>query len=127
MLCPRGQGTSSIRLFEAMRMGIAPVIISDKWIGPKGPEWESFAVFVKEKDISRSARIRSRRTIAVGAKWDNSPALHGTNGIALMTSSTTSSTALLKSNRAAFFPNESYVCRGRLFSRAFDCAEPCLV
>lgn len=53
MLCPRGQGTSSIRLFEAMRMGVAPVIISDKWIRPKGPEWETFAVFVKEKEIAR--------------------------------------------------------------------------
>lgn len=52
MLCPRGQGTSSIRLFDAMQMGVAPVIISDKWIRPKGPDWESFAVFVKESDIA---------------------------------------------------------------------------
>ncbi|MGZ5546021.1 MAG: exostosin domain-containing protein, partial [Limisphaerales bacterium] len=34
MLCPRGQGTASIRLFDAMQMGVAPVIISDKWIRP---------------------------------------------------------------------------------------------
>lgn len=53
MLCPRGQGTSSIRLFDAMQMGVAPVIISDKWIRPKGPEWEQFAVFAKESDITR--------------------------------------------------------------------------
>jgi hypothetical protein len=53
MLCPRGQGTSSIRLFDAMQMGVAPVIISDKWIRPKGPNWEEFAVFVKESDIAR--------------------------------------------------------------------------
>jgi hypothetical protein len=53
MLCPRGQGTSSIRLFDAMQMGIAPVIISDKWIRPPSVDWESFAVFVAEKDIAR--------------------------------------------------------------------------
>lgn len=53
MLCPRGQGTSSIRMFEAMQMGIAPVIISDKWIRPGGIDWDNFCVFVKEKDITR--------------------------------------------------------------------------
>jgi hypothetical protein len=53
MLCPRGQGTSSIRLFDAMQMGIAPVIISDKWVRPDGVDWERFAVFVEEKDIAR--------------------------------------------------------------------------
>jgi hypothetical protein len=79
MLCPRGQGTSSIRLFEAMRMSIAPVIISDKWIRPKGPDWESFAVFVKEKDVARlpellapyDSRWRQMGELAHGAldKW----------------------------------------------------------
>ncbi|MGZ4962798.1 MAG: exostosin domain-containing protein [Limisphaerales bacterium] len=53
MLCPRGQGTASIRLFDAMQMGVAPVIISDKWIRPHGPDWKNFAVFVAEKDIAR--------------------------------------------------------------------------
>ncbi len=57
MLCPRCQGTSSIRLFEAMQMGIAPVIISDKWVRPEGPDWESFAVIVKEKDIAHLPEI----------------------------------------------------------------------
>lgn len=53
MLCPRGQGTASIRLFDAMQMGVAPVIISDKWIRPPEVDWESFAVFVAERDIAR--------------------------------------------------------------------------
>ncbi len=57
MLCPRGQGTSSIRLFDAMQMGVAPVIISDKWIRRADVDWESFAVFVKEKDIARSPQL----------------------------------------------------------------------
>jgi len=51
VVCPRGNGASSIRLFEAMRIGIAPMIISDDWIPPKGPRWNDFALFVKEGEI----------------------------------------------------------------------------
>jgi hypothetical protein len=79
MLCPRGQGTSSIRMFEAMQMGIAPVIISDKWIRPTGVDWDSFCVFVKEKDIARlpellapfDSRWREMGQLARAA-WDKS-------------------------------------------------------
>jgi len=60
VLCPRGQGTSSIRLFEVMQMGLAPVIISDQWIRPVGPDWESFAVFVKENEIGHLPEILGR-------------------------------------------------------------------
>jgi len=31
VLCPRGCGLSSYRLFESMSLGVAPVIISDQW------------------------------------------------------------------------------------------------
>ena len=41
ILCPRGSGTSSIRLFEAMRAGRVPVIISDNWVPPIGPDRKS--------------------------------------------------------------------------------------
>ena len=51
-LCPRGAGTSSsIRLFDMMEAGIAPVIISDVWVPPLGPNWSEFALLVAEKDI----------------------------------------------------------------------------
>lgn len=56
-LCPRGHGASSIRLFEAMRMGVAPVIISDGWIPPKGPDWSRFAIFVKEREVAELEEI----------------------------------------------------------------------
>jgi hypothetical protein len=59
VVCPRGAGTSSIRLFEIMQMGIAPVILSDQWIRPPGPRWEEFAVFVKERDVESLDRIVS--------------------------------------------------------------------
>nr|WP_321983134.1 exostosin family protein [uncultured Lichenicoccus sp.] len=51
-LCPRGCGLSSYRLFESMSLGVAPVIISDRWLPVAGVDW-SFALSVKERDISR--------------------------------------------------------------------------
>lgn len=56
-LCPRGAGTGSIRLFESMCMGVAPIIISDGWIRPQGPDWERLAVFVPERDIGQLEHI----------------------------------------------------------------------
>ena len=51
-LCPRGAGTSSVRLFELMEAGISPVIIADDWVPPIGPKWEEFALFVPEREIA---------------------------------------------------------------------------
>ena len=51
VLCPRGTGPSSLRLFESMLMGRAPVIISDAWVPPEGPNWDHFSVRVKESAI----------------------------------------------------------------------------
>ncbi len=51
ILCPKGGSPSSWRLFETMRAGRVPVIVSDDWSRPIGPEWDSFALFVAEKDI----------------------------------------------------------------------------
>ena len=44
VLCPRGHGTSSIRLYETLAAGRVPVIISDDWVAPAGPDWHSFSV-----------------------------------------------------------------------------------
>jgi hypothetical protein len=51
-LCPRGAGTSSMRIFEMMEAGIAPVIIADDWLPPLGPSWEEFALIVPETEIN---------------------------------------------------------------------------
>ena len=53
VLCPRGVGCSSIRIFETMRMGRVPVIISDDWVEPPGPEWERFSLRVAESDVAK--------------------------------------------------------------------------
>lgn len=44
VLCPRGNGTSSIRLYESLAMGAVPVIIADDWRPPPGPSWEKFSI-----------------------------------------------------------------------------------
>lgn len=60
VLCPRGVGTGSMRLFEAMRAGRAPVILSDGWVEMPGPCWERFSIRVAEKDAERLPEILSR-------------------------------------------------------------------
>lgn len=57
VLCPKGTSGASIRLFEVMQMGVAPVIISDDWILPRGPRWNEFAIFVKEKNLDHLDEI----------------------------------------------------------------------
>ncbi len=43
VLCPRGYGTSSFRLFETMQSGRVPVIISDAWVPCSNIEWSKFS------------------------------------------------------------------------------------
>jgi hypothetical protein len=52
VLCPRGLAPSSIRMFEAMAMGRAPVVIADAWVPPEGPRWESFLLRVPEGEVA---------------------------------------------------------------------------
>jgi len=61
VLCPRGLGIATIRLMEAMRMGRAPVVISDGWGEPTGPSWERFSIRVEENDIAKIPRLLERR------------------------------------------------------------------
>lgn len=67
VLCPRGFGASSMRLFEVMELGRVPVVIADSWLPVAGLPWNEFAVFVMEKDVSQiPALLESRRGDAVG-------------------------------------------------------------
>jgi Exostosin family len=52
VLCPRGVGTSTYRLFEAMEAGRAPVILADQWVEPEGPDWGSFLLRVPEASVA---------------------------------------------------------------------------
>jgi hypothetical protein len=77
VLCPRGVGASSIRLFEVMRAGRVPVIISDDWTPPDGPDWCRCSIRVAEKDIAAIPHIvRQAEPLfpdlagAAAAAWD---------------------------------------------------------
>jgi hypothetical protein len=56
-ICPRGWATSSIRLYEMMALGVAPVIIGDRWTPPLGPAWEDFACFIPERSVQHIPEI----------------------------------------------------------------------
>lgn len=49
VLCPRGKGTSSFRLYETLAAGRVPVIISDDWLPPRGLDWSRFSIRWPEK------------------------------------------------------------------------------
>lgn len=51
ILCPRGIGPASLRLYETIEAGRVPVIISDSWVTPPQVDW-SFAVRVPESRIT---------------------------------------------------------------------------
>jgi hypothetical protein len=57
VVCPRGSGTSSIRLFETLRAGRVPIIVSDQWVAPEGPDWASCSFRVRERDIANIEQI----------------------------------------------------------------------
>lgn len=62
VLCPRGAGTGSIRLFEVMSAGVAPVLISDRYLLPPGPDWNAFLLRIPEKDIARLPELLAPHT-----------------------------------------------------------------
>lgn len=61
-LCPRGVGTSSYRLFEAMRFGSIPVIIADDLVLPDGPDWQNCSVRVAERNVANITDILESKT-----------------------------------------------------------------
>ncbi|MBI4819131.1 MAG: exostosin family protein [Deltaproteobacteria bacterium] len=58
-LCPRGIGAGSIRLFESLKLGVVPIVISDGWIAPRCAEWSRCTITVKERHILDVERIAS--------------------------------------------------------------------
>ena len=59
VLCPRGWGATSFRLYEAMQLDAVPVYISDEFWKPFTYElnWDDFCVSVKEDEISNTHSI----------------------------------------------------------------------
>jgi hypothetical protein len=52
VLCPRGHGPSSFRLYETLWAGRVPVVISDAWVPPPRIDWSRCVVRVPEREVS---------------------------------------------------------------------------
>jgi len=61
VLCPRGRGAATIRLFEALQAGRCPVVISDDWLPPPFVDWESCSIQVAEADVARIPDLLAER------------------------------------------------------------------
>lgn len=61
ILCPRGNGLSSIRLFETMEAARVPVIISDALVLPQCVNWADCALVVPEAEIARLPELLAAR------------------------------------------------------------------
>ena len=57
VLCPRGLGPSSFRLYETLRVGRVPVIISDQWIPPEEVPWHACSIRISEGSVRDLPRI----------------------------------------------------------------------
>jgi hypothetical protein len=61
LLCPRGIGPCTYRLFESMQLGRAPVIIADEWVEIEGIDWNAFSIRIPERDTDRLESILAAR------------------------------------------------------------------
>lgn len=61
VLCPRGAGTSSFRMYEVMRAGRVPVIIADQWAAPAGPDWQRFSLRVGHHAVDQIPKLLRKR------------------------------------------------------------------
>lgn len=60
-LCPRGNGRSSIRLFETMEAARVPVILSDGLVLPQCVNWSRCAIIYPERNLSALPRLLRER------------------------------------------------------------------
>lgn len=57
VLCPRGLGPSTFRLYETMAAGRVPVIISDQWLPPERIPWASCSIPIPERSVNELPTI----------------------------------------------------------------------
>lgn len=61
VLCPRGHGTASFRLYETLRAGRVPVVVADAWVPPSGPDWDDFSIRWPESRVAELPGELERR------------------------------------------------------------------
>lgn len=78
VLCPRGIGTATYRLYESLLLGRVPVIISDNWVPPEDIIWNSCSLRISEKrldDLPALLNTNLRRwpemRAAASSAWNN--------------------------------------------------------
>lgn len=59
ILCPRGAGPSSLRIWEALANGRIPVVIADDLRLPEGENWERCVIRIKEENVEQIPEILS--------------------------------------------------------------------
>lgn len=57
VICPRGRGPGSMRLFEAMQAGRCPVIMADDWLPPPFVDWEECSLRVPENRVEELSAV----------------------------------------------------------------------
>ena len=75
VLCPRGYGTGTFRMFESMQAGRVPVIISDDYVFPSGIDWSSCSITVPEHQIQTIPAVIESRLPDWEALADNARAV----------------------------------------------------
>lgn len=77
VLCPAGAGASTFRLFETMKAGRVPVVLSDHWVPPEGPDWAACSLRIPEREVALVPRIleslepeAARMGQAARAQWE---------------------------------------------------------
>jgi len=61
VLCPRGWGTSSFRLYETLAAGRVPVIVSDEWVPSPAPDWNACSIRVAQSEVATIPALLERR------------------------------------------------------------------
>lgn len=57
VICPRGAGPNSFRLYETMQLRRVPVVISDQWQEITNIDWKTCCIRIRQKDINRIPQI----------------------------------------------------------------------
>jgi hypothetical protein len=68
VLCPRGHGTSTFRLYETLSAGRVPVVLSDEWLPPPGVAWDTCIVRIDERSASRLVHVLEQAEAAWNEK-----------------------------------------------------------
>lgn len=57
VLCPRGNGVGSIRMFEVMQSQRVPVVLSDTYVPPNGIDWSACSIYIRENNMNELPKI----------------------------------------------------------------------